>query len=195
MRRNNLAWIGIAMVLASAVTGCGGVGRRDVTFHDPNMDFSIVQSVAVMPFENLTTNSNAADRVRDTFMTMLQATGSIYVVPPGEVSRGISRAAIDNPAQPTVEEVIQLAKLVEAEAVITGTVREYGDVRSGSASSTIVSVSLAMMESQTGRLVWSASSSKGGVTTGDRLFGGGGEPMNVVTERAIKDLLDKLFAQ
>jgi len=27
----------------------------------------------------------------------------------------------------------------------------------------------------------------------DRLFGGGGEPMNVVTEEAVDELIDKLF--
>jgi len=38
-----------------------------------------------------------------------------------------------------------------------------------------------------------ASSTKGGITFGDRLFGGGGEPMNVVTERAADDIIDQLF--
>ena len=39
----------------------------------------------------------------------------------------------------------------------------------------------------------SASTTKGGITIWDRLFGGGGDPMSTVTEKAIDDLLDKLF--
>ncbi len=50
-----------------------------------------------------------------------------------------------------------------------------------------------MMEAQTGRVVWSASSTRGGVTMSDRLFGGGGEPMNIVTEKAVDDVIRKLF--
>jgi hypothetical protein len=50
-----------------------------------------------------------------------------------------------------------------------------------------------MMEAQTGRVVWSASTTMGGVTTSDRMFGGGGEPMNATTQKAVDDLLEKLF--
>jgi hypothetical protein len=72
-------------------------------------------------------------------------------------------------------------------------VTEYGEVRSGTTTANVVSVSLQMMEGQTAKVVWSASSTKGGVTTSDRLFGGGGEPMNIEIQKAVNDLLDKLF--
>ncbi len=165
------------------------------TFRDPNMDFGQLQNVAVMPFVNLSRDTNAADRVRDVFMTLLLATHGVYAVPPGEVARGISRVGIANPTAPTTEEIKKFADIVKVDAVITGTVREYGEVRSGTTASNLVSVSLQMIEGQTGRVVWSASSTQGGVTSSDRLFGGGGEPMNIVTEKAVNDLLDKLFGQ
>lgn len=174
--------------------GCAGT-RAYVTYRDPNMDFGAVQSLAVMPFSNLTRETAAEERVRDVLTTMLQATGGVYVIPPGEVRRGISRAGLADPRTPTPEEVVKFAKIVNADAVITGTLREYGEVRSGSTSSNIVSVSLQMMEAQTGKVVWTASSTKGGVTTTDRLFGGGGEPMNPVTQKAVNDLLDQLFGK
>ncbi len=50
-----------------------------------------------------------------------------------------------------------------------------------------------MIETQTGKVVWTASSTKGGISVWDRLFGGGGKAMNEVTEEAVDDLLDKLF--
>lgn len=186
---------GFGLVVAglAVVSLCGCAARRAVTYHDPNMDFSLIQSVAVMPFANLTPQPQAAERVRDVFATMLQATGGAYVLPPGEVSRGISRATIANPISPTAEEVVGFCKLVKADVVITGTVREYGEVRSGTAAANVIALSLQMMEAQTGRLVWSASSTKGGISAGDRLFGGGGKPMDEVTESAVKDLLRKLF--
>ncbi len=180
------------ILVLALLAGCGS-GRRRVTYHDEQMDFSLVRTVAVLPFTNLTTNTAAGERVRDVFMTMLQASGSVYVLPVGEVSRGLSRARVALPSQPTPEEAVSLAKELKADVVITGTLREYGEVRSGNASANAIAVSLQMMESQTGKVVWSASSTQGGITTGDRLFGGGGEPMNAVTEAAVRDLIDKLY--
>jgi len=188
------AAVGIAtLALVALGPACAGKKSAEVTYRDPKMDFSLVLKVAVLPFENLTTATTAAERVRDVFMTMMQATGSSYVVPPGEVARGLDRASVAHPTTPTAEEVVNLGKVVGVDAVITGVVREYGEVRSGSSSAGVVSVSLQMMETQTGKVVWSASATRGGVDAADRLFGGGGEPMDQVTADAVRDLLNRLF--
>ena len=194
-RRSRLPRSMSAMLLLAIVSGagCGSGKGTKVTYHDANMDFSQIQRVAVMPFANLTPMTQAADRVRDVFMTMLQATGSLYVLPPGEIQRGVGRARVANPLQPTGDEAIALGKEIKADVVITGTVREYGEVRSGNTTANVVAVSAQMIETQSGKVVWSASSSKGGVSAGDRLLGGRGEPMNAVTEKAVRDLIDKLF--
>ena len=76
--------------------------------------------------------------------------------------------------------------------LITGTVLEYGTVRSASASANVISVSAQMMEGQTGRVVWQASATRGGIGATKRLFGGGGEPMSTVTTKAVEDLLNAL---
>jgi len=163
------------------------------TYREPNMDFGAIQTVAVMPFVSLARDNVAAERVRDVFINKLLSTGAVYVVPVGEVARGVARAEIANPATPSPEEVVKLASIIKVQAVITGVLKEYGDVRSGTTSANIISVSLQMMEVQTGKVVWSASSAKGGISIWDRLFGGGGQPMNKVTEKAADDLINKLF--
>ena len=162
-------------------------------YRDQNMDFGSIQTIAVMPFVSLTRDNVAAERVRDVFINKLLSTGAVYVLPVGEVARGVARAEIINPSTPSPEEVIKLAGIIKTQAVLTGVVKEYGDVRSGTSSANIISVSLQMMETQTGKVVWTASSTKGGIGIWDRLFGGGGKPMNKITEKAINDLLDKLF--
>jgi len=160
---------------------------------DPNMDFGTIKSVAVMPLTGLARDQVVAERVRDVFINKLLATGAVYVLPVGEVARGVARAEISNPTTPSSEEVVKLGGIIKVQAVITGAVMEYGEVRSGTAAANVVSVALQMMEAQTGRVVWSASSAKGGVTIWDRLFGGGGQPMNTVTEKAVNDLINKLL--
>jgi hypothetical protein len=162
-------------------------------YYDPNMDFGAIQKVAVMPFENLTTDRLAGERVRDVFSAMLLSTGTVYVLPPGEVARGVARVDIKNPSAPSVEEMMRLGGIIKVDAMVTGVVREYREVRSGTTSANIISISLQMTETQTGKVVWTASSTKGGISVWDRLFGGGGKAMNEVTEEAVDDLLDKLF--
>jgi hypothetical protein len=72
-------------------------------------------------------------------------------------------------------------------------VREYGEVRSGATTANVISMSIQMIEAGTGRVVWSASSTKGGISFWNRLFGGGGQPVNIVTEQAVDALFDKLL--
>lgn len=170
--------------------GCGTTGEF---YRDANMDFGSIQSIAVMPFVSLARDNVAAERVRDVFINGLLATGAVYVVPVGEVARGVARAEVSNPAAPSPEEVVKLAGIIKVQAVVTGVLKEYGEVRSGTTSANIISVSLQMMEVQTGKVVWSYSSTKGGISIWDRLFGGGGQPMDKVTRRAVDDLIDKLF--
>jgi hypothetical protein len=124
---------------------------------------------------------------------MLLATGAIYVLPPGEVARGLGTIGRIAPEGPSSEQVQKLSAALEVDAVFTGVVAEYGPVRSGTASANVVSVSVQLIENSSGMVVWSASSTKGGISVWDRLLGGGGEPMNAVTEKAVDDLLDRLF--
>ena len=162
-------------------------------YRDPNMDFGAIQTVAVVPFLNLTRDNIAGERVRDVFINKLLSTGAVYVLPIGEVARGIARAEIQNPSAPSQEEVLKLSGLIKAQAVATGVVKEYGEVRAGTSSANIISVSLQMMEGTTGKVVWTASTTKGGISIWDRLLGGGGRPMNDITDKAIDDLINKLF--
>ena len=172
---------------------CAGSPAKVPDYTNAQMDFSAVRTVAVLPFQNLSTDEQAAERIRDAFMGMLLATEAIYVLPPGEVKRGIDRANMRSPEIPAIEEIIKLKEILEVDAVITGVLREYGAVRSGSAEANLVSLSLQMIETQTGSTVWSASSTKGGISLADRMLGSGGRPMNDVTTQVINDLLDQLF--
>jgi hypothetical protein len=157
------------------------------------MDFGSIQTIAVMPFLNLSKETMAGERVRDVFINKLLATGAVYVLPIGEVARGIARTEVQNPAAPSQEEVVKLSGVIKVQAVITGVVKEYGEVRSGTSSANIISVSLQMLEGTQGKVIWTASTTQGGISIWDRLFGGGGRPVNDITDKAMDDLINKLF--
>jgi len=182
----------LAAVVLALLTSCAPAITREV-YRDPNMDFGFFRTVGVMPFQNLSRDSLAADRVRDVFINRLLSTGALYVQPVGEVARAVGRLEIPSPAAPSAEDVVKLGGALKAQAIITGVVQEYGDVRSGSSSANVISVSVQLLEAETGRTVWTASSTKGGISVWARLFGGGGQPMNDVTRDAVNDLIQKLF--
>ncbi len=182
---------GIILCMVLFVGGCAP--RSSEVYRDPSMDFGSIYTVAIMPFVNLSRDQLASDRVRDVFTTMLLADGRVYVVPSGEVARQVFVAGIANPYAPTTEEIIKLGKMLKAQAIITGVIREYGDVRTGQASANVISLGVQLTEVDTGKVVSSVSSTKGGIGIIERFFGGGGEPMNDVTEKAIKDAISKLL--
>jgi hypothetical protein len=183
-----LVWWALLAIAATAEAQVSDV------FRDPKMDFGSIQTVAVVPFTNLARDQVVAERVRDVFISRLLSTQAVYVLPVGEVARGLTKTEVQNASAPTAEEVVKLGAFLKVDAVITGVVREYGEVRSGSSSSNIISMSIQIIETGTGKVVWSASSTKGGVSFWNRLVGGGGQPLNRVTEQAVDALFDKLLS-
>jgi hypothetical protein len=183
----------IVAMLAGATAGCGTTRGLNSTYQDPAIDLSLVQTVAVLPFANLSADDKAGERVRDVFSTMMQATGAVYVVPPGEVAKAVGRARAGSGSEPAPEEIIAIGSSVKADVVVTGVVREYGQVRSGNSTANAIALSVKIFATESGKVIWSGASTAGGVTASDRFFGGGGEPMELVTEDALSDLIDRIF--
>lgn len=184
----------VLSLMLGLLSGCVLLNGEDRPIYtDASMDFGSIATVAVLPFANLTSDDQAAGRVRDTFTGALLATEAFYVLPHGETARILSRSGIRDAVSPSTEDIRKLGGANGVDAVITGVLREYGALRSGNTSANVVSLSMQMVETETGRVVWSASTTKGGIDVWDRLFGGGGEPMNDMTEAAVHDLIDQLF--
>lgn len=113
-KRVMLVAISTVIVLTAVLSACSS--HKLSYWHDKEMDFGTVKTVAVMPFANLSQLQQAGARVRDSFMNRLMATGGVYILPPGEVARGIARAGIADPTAPSPEEVVKFCSIVKADA-------------------------------------------------------------------------------
>ena len=193
--RARLELLAALMLAGLAAAGCSSTRGAKSTYSDAAVDLSLVQTVAVMPFTNLTSEEKAGERVRDVFSTMMQATGAVTVLPQGEVARAIVKSRPVKADEPSVEEIVALGKALKVDAVILGVLREYGQVRSGNSSANTIALAIKLYETESGKLLWSGSSTAGGITASDRLFGGGGEPMQLVTEDAVRDVLNRMFGR
>jgi hypothetical protein len=183
----------VRLAAALALAASAGCASNTQVYQDEAMDFGAIQRVAVLPLSNLSREIAAAERVRDVLSSMLLSSGAVYVLPPGETARGLARTGVLAPTTPTVEEIVKLGQALKVEAIVGGTLKEYGEVRSGSSVSNVISLSLTLYETTTGKAVWSASTTKGGVSLKDRLLGGGGSALNDVTEKAVYELVDKML--
>ena len=184
------------LVLANILCGLlvASCANKLRTFHAKGMDFGSIQRVGVLPLANFSRDNSAAPRVRDAMTTMLLATEAFEVLPQGEVARAMMRTGVRSAEMLTSDKLKELGKLLKVDALFTGAVREYGELRSGQATANSISLSLQLYEVATGKTIWSAQTTQGGVTFVDRLVGGGGKPMATVTEKAIDVLIDSLFA-
>lgn len=74
-----------ALLMAVALlvaTGCSG-NPKPTEFVNPRFDFGFVERVAVLPFENLSSDRQAGARATRLLITELLATGTLDVVEPG----------------------------------------------------------------------------------------------------------------
>jgi curli biogenesis system outer membrane secretion channel CsgG len=177
------------LVVALAVAGgCSSQNR----YVSPTADLGDVKTVAILPFESVTSDKLAADRVQKIFFTELLATGAFQVVEPGQVAFVMRRERIGGEAALTNEDLKKLGQALRAEAFFMGAVIEYDDGRGGPVPTPRVKLLLRLVEAATGETVWSVGPSRTGATVAARLFGIGGAPASVVAEELIRRELAQL---
>jgi TolB-like protein len=178
-----------------ALLGCAG-GIRPTRFTNPKFDFSFVERVAVLPFENLSNDRQAGARATRLTITELLASGAVDVVEPGEVRAALVRiqgADASRGILPSTEDVVALGKALGVQAVIVGSVTQSETVRSGSVSIPVVTLDVHMVEAETGATVWAATHTEKGGGLGARVLGTGGEPLSETTRYCVRGVLSSLI--
>jgi TolB-like protein len=158
------------ILLLFVVTGCRG-NTVPVYHMSEDIDFSFYRSVAVLPFENMTNDRFAGEIVRQVVISELLASGLVDVIFPGEVKSAMSEMGIKSVSSLTKEQITALSEILEVEALIVGSVEEFGNVKMGNVSAPQVTVSLMMADAGTGSIVWSVTSTRGGASFMARHFG------------------------
>jgi TolB-like protein len=182
---------GLLLLLAPLLLSCASA-VPPTEFTNPRFDFAFVQRVAVLPFDNLSGDRQAGFRVARLMVSELLATGAVDVVEPGEVIAALERGNVKRFTGPSAEEVMALGAALEVQGVITGSVAQSEVLRLGGAGRPVVTLDAAMLETETGSIVWSATHTEKGSAFGARVLGTGGEPISETTRRCIAVLLQSL---
>lgn len=183
--------VGVSLVLALLATGCAS-GMPSTEFTNTDIDFSFVQRVAVLPFENLSGDQQAGLRATRLSITELLASGAVDVVEPGEVQGALSRLP-GRVVRPTIEQIRTLGQDLGVQALVMGTVAQSEVLRSGAVSRPAVTLDAQMVETETGTVIWAATHTEQGGGIGARVLGTAGEPISETTRRCVQELLETLL--
>ena len=179
----------LALLLLPPLAACTGI--KSTKFLNPDFDFSYVEKVAVLPFENLSTDQQAGARATRLFLTELLATGALDVVEPGEVHAELTRLASPSP-QLNQEQLVALGRELGVQALILGSVNESQQIRSGTVMVPVVTLDVRMVEAESGVTVWAATDTEKGSGVGTQVLGTGGEPISTTTRRCVQKIIKTL---
>jgi len=188
MKRTIWAVITLAVV---TLVGCGGMGPT--TFVHPDYNFAYTEKVAVVPFENLSDDQGAGARSTRLFVAELLTAGAFDVVEPGEVGLALSRLNLVRTGDLTVEQAKQLGRELEVQSVFLGSVGESSIIRESGSMKCVVTLSVRMVETDSGLTVWSTTHTEDSRGFWSSLFGTSGPSAGEVMRRCVKRCVSGLF--
>ena len=189
MRRRAVSRSLLLLLATFSILGCAA--KRTV-YLDRQADFESVRRVAVLPFQNMTKDSFAGEKVRRIFIIELLAQEVVEVVDPGEVALVLREQRIDDVESMGPEKIATLAEAMKVDALIFGSVQELGLDRSRQVSSAQVSITCRMLDAGTGAPLWSAAASRGGAGAMSRLFGVSGDTVSEAARKMVRQVIKTL---
>jgi hypothetical protein len=181
----------VLLFLTSVGVSACGKKLPPTQFINPNFDFAFVETVAVLPLQNLSNDRAAGVRATRLLITELLSTGAVDVVEPGEVQSALDRIAVRQ-STPATEEIVELGRALEVQGVVLGSVTQSESIRSGTVSVPVVTLDVHMLETETGAAVWAVTHTEKGSGLGAKVLGTGAEPISETTRRCVQAIVATL---
>ena len=183
---------GVVLFFLIFIGGCGSTVR----YINPTANFSYIKKIAVLPFNNLSDDRYAGERIRNSLIVDLMSRGVFEVVEQGEVTKVLSvifrEAGVEEGrAVPVDKETLKLiGEKLSVQAVILGSVDEYSGAGSGGS---IVSIGARMIDTGSGIILWQAKTTETGRSILRKLIGIEEVDRSELTRKAVKNALDTLL--
>ncbi|TSA07106.1 MAG: hypothetical protein D4R73_10250 [Deltaproteobacteria bacterium] len=182
----------ICLLLACICFGCARAPKPSFYIRQ-DFDFSFIKKVAVLPFDNLTNEKFAAERIRRLVINQLLASGLMDVVVSGDVAAALKTAHVESATALPPQQIREIGKALNAQAVLAGSVERYEEPKSGAFDAPEVSLTLVMAETDSGSIVWSVNASTGGAGFGTRHFGARADTISEASEKVVKKAIGALY--
>jgi len=181
---------GLILFVALLAGGCAAT--KSTVFINPEFSFGGVERVAIVPFENLSSDQGVGDYVTRVFLTDLLATKAFDIVEPGEVSHYLAAKGITKTGEATVAQIKDMGQTLNVQALIFGSIGESTQYRSGTQASHILSLSVRMVSVETGSTVWSTAVNTKAPGFFARMLGVGDRTRSDAVRVTVKKAIDSL---
>lgn len=181
---------GLLTLLGLAFIGCASTQR--VAFLHPEFDFSGIERIAVVPFENLSNDQGMGKYVTRVFITELLATEVFDIVESGEVTGFLVSTGQIRTAELNKQQLQEMGNLLNVQGVVFGTVGESTQFRSGNMTSHVISLDIRMVSVETGGTIWSSTINTSGPGFFARLFGLGEQTRGNAARKGVQKLIKTL---
>ncbi len=179
------------IILGTILMGCAGV--KSTVFLHSDFDFGAVEKIALIPFENLSSDQGAALRVTRLLLTELLSKKAVDVIEPGEVAKVLEKYAMVRAGDLTQGQIVEIGTALKVQGLILGSVNESSTERFGSSTSTVVTLVARLVETKKGTTVWAATQTEGGVSLIQSIFGFDSPPKTFTTRKCVKKIIETLI--
>jgi hypothetical protein len=178
------------LVLLAVLPGCS---PKATSLVREDVDYSFIRRVAVYPFQNLTQDVHANDRVYPIFVAQLLDRQAVEVVEFGAVLSAMAQMQLSYDSVLAPEQVVELGGILAVDGIFFGSIEEYGVERVSRDQTYSITASYSLAETQTGITVWNAQTRSQGSSVWRKLFGGGSASLYSVSRQNVENALGTLF--
>ena len=171
--------------------GCRG--NMQTPYHvSKDVDFSFIKKVAVLPLENLSREQAAGEIVSRLTISELLASGLVNVVVPGEVMSIFNELNIENTSSLSKKQIKEIGQALSVQGIVMGSVEQYGYAKIGSSTVPEITISLMMVETGTGDIIWSVTKRRGGDGFLSRHFGATAQTLSKTALDVVREAVGTL---
>lgn len=188
------------LLALTVLAGCGiktSGGPKQYVRKSANFQF--IKKVAVLPFNNLSDDRYASEKIKNAVMMEVLERGVFDVAEEGEVNKVIAEVFREMGFREgelvslDIETLQRISERLGIQALFIGTVESYGISRGGRTPHSVVSIFMRMVEAKSGLTLWQATHSVRGSSLFRTIFGLAQKDELALSREVAKQLMDTLF--
>lgn len=182
----------LGLLLGSRLMGGGGksADHASTFYARGGSNAPPVTMIAVVPFLNLSDDTQADRKVMGTFITQMLATRAFMVTEPTVVETALTDLRVRG--QLDAVQVKQVAEKAGVRLLLMGTITEFGASRASGTSLT-VAMDARLVDAASTQIVWAGTVTRT-AKSNDSLFGSGEPPsLSKLTQRVVQQLVGEMM--
>jgi TolB-like protein len=158
----------------------------------PQTDLSGFKKIAVLPFDNLSGEEDAGEKITEIFTVELLRMGSFSVAEPGRVKKAVMEKRIRTTRDMDIEAIKWLGESLEVDLILAGSVLDFSVEESANKKVPMVTVISRLVQAESGVTVWTGYQSRQGDDK-ESLFGWGRiTSLSELARLAVSEMLQSL---